>query len=803
MHIPDKILKWISTKNWTLYEHQIKMFANSECSAQLLIAPTGSGKTLAGFLPTIADLYLNPSPTLHTLYISPLKALASDIKRNLEAPINELKLSITVEDRTGDTKQSLKKKQRVIPPNILLTTPESLALLMSYPEAPRIFSTLKRIVVDEIHAITESKRGDQLFLALSNIRKYCQNVKIIGLSATVNDPSLIAGWLTPECDCDIIFADSGRDPDVSILETSEPPPWAGSGGLYSIPEVINEVEKHKTTLIFHNTRAQAEIFFHNLWLANSENLPIAIHHGSLDKNQRKQVEASMVRGDLQAVVCTGSLDLGIDWGSVDLVIQIGAPRQVKRLVQRIGRANHSHSGVSKALIVPANRLEVLECFMALEAIYENKLDSELQTSIPLDVICQHLLLVACAGPFKPVDIFNEIRSITKYKNLTRVEFDKCLDFCITGGYALKKYEQWHRLVETSDGYVKLRDPRIANRLRMNAGTIQDSDTLKVKYKSKHGKSKGSSIGEVEEAFAISLTPGDTFLIGGKIVKFESLREMIVEVSRKPAKKPKIAVFSGTKFATSTLLCDRILKTLEEKSWENLPDYLCRWLKQQASYSKLPQSNSLLIETFPRNNLHYICVYGFAGRNAQQTLGLLLTKRMEEMGLNPLGFVANDYTTLVWGLTKVVDPTKLVGGENILRGLDLWLSNNAVMKRTFRSVATIAGLIERNLPGVKKSGRQATFSSDILYDTLLRYDPNHLLLQATKKEAMQGLVDFARIENMLEKTKNHITHVDLKRVSPFSAPLLLEAGRIPIHGSAIELMLDTEINSLIADAGLEY
>lgn len=803
MHIPDKILRWISTKNWTLYDHQIKMFANSEYSAQLLIAPTGSGKTLAGFLPTIADLYLNPSPTLHTLYISPLKALASDIKRNLEAPINELKLSITVEDRTGDTKQSLKKKQRVVPPNILLTTPESLALLMSYPEAARIFSNLKRIVVDELHAITESKRGDQLFLAISNIRKYCRNVKIIGLSATVNDPSLIAGWLAPEYDCDIILSDPGLDPDVSILKTSEPPPWAGSGGLYSIPEVINEIEKHKTTLIFHNTRAQAEIFFHNLWLANSKNLPIAIHHGSLDKDQRKQVEAAMVKGDLRAVVCTGSLDLGIDWGSVDLVIQIGAPRQVKRLVQRIGRANHSHSGVSKALIVPANRLEVLECFMALEAIYENKLDSELQTPIPLDVICQHLLLVACAGPFKPIDIFNEIRSISKYKNLTRVEFDKCLDFCITGGYALKKYEQWHRLMETSDGYVKLRDPRIANRLRMNAGTIQDNDTLKVKYKSKHGKSKGLSIGEVEEAFAISLTPGDTFLIGGKIVKFESLREMIVEVSRKPGKKPKIAVFSGTKFATSTLLCDRILKTLEEKRWENLPDYLCRWLKQQETYSKLPQSNSLLIETFPRNNLHYICVYGFAGRNAQQTLGLLLTKRMEEMGLNPLGFVANDYTTLVWGLTKVVDPTKLVGGENILKGLDLWLSNNAVMKRTFRSVATIAGLIERNLAGVKKSGRQATFSSDILYDTLLRYDPNHLLLQATKKEAMQGLVDFARIENMLEKTKSHVTHVDLKRVSPFSAPLLLEAGRIPIHGSAIELMLDTEINSLIADAGLEY
>ena len=594
MHIPDKISKWIRAKNWTLHEHQIRMFKSSECSSQLLIAPTGSGKTLAGFLPTIADLYLNPSQKLHTLYISPLKALASDIKRNLETPIKELELKISVEDRTGDTKQSIKKKQRVIPPNILLTTPESLALLMSYPEAPSIFSSLKRIIVDEIHAITESKRGDQLFLAISNIRKYCLDAKIIGLSATVNDPSIIAGWLAPANDCDIILSDPGLVPEISILKTSEPPPWAGAGGLYSIPEIITEIETHKTTLIFHNTRAQAEIFFHNLWLANSKNLPIAIHHGSLDKEQRNQVETAMVRGELRAVVCTGSLDLGIDWGSVDLVIQIGAPRQVKRLIQRIGRANHSRSGASKGLIVPANRLEVLECFMALDAIYENKLDSELQTQIPLDVICQHLLLVACAGPFLPVDVFNEIITLAKYKNLSREDFDQCLDFCISGGYALKKYNQWHRLIQTSDGSVKLRDPRIANRLRMNAGTIQDSDTLKVRYKSKRGKSNGSTIGEVEEAFAVSLTPGDTFLIGGKIVKFESLREMVVEVSPRPEKKPKIAVFSGTKFSTSTLLCDRILRTLEEKRWDNLPEYLCRWLEHQASFSKLPQSNSVLI-----------------------------------------------------------------------------------------------------------------------------------------------------------------------------------------------------------------
>ena len=664
MHIPDKISKWIRAKNWTLHEHQIRMFKSSECSSQLLIAPTGSGKTLAGFLPTIADLYLNPSQKLHTLYISPLKALASDIKRNLETPIKELELKISVEDRTGDTKQSIKKKQRVIPPNILLTTPESLALLMSYPEAPSIFSSLKRIIVDEIHAITESKRGDQLFLAISNIRKYCLDAKIIGLSATVNDPSLIAGWLAPTNDCDIILSDPGLVPEISILATSEPPPWAGAGGLYSIPEIITEIETHKTTLIFHNTRAQAEIFFHNLWLANSKNLPIAIHHGSLDKEQRNHVETAMVRGELRAVVCTGSLDLGIDWGSVDLVIQIGAPRQVKRLIQRIGRANHSRSGASKGLIVPANRLEVLECFMALDAIYENKLDSELQTQIPLDVICQHLLLVACAGPFMPLDIFNEIRTIEKYKNFNREDFDQCLDFCISGGYALKKYNQWHRLIQTSNGAVKLRDPRIANRLRMNAGTIQDSDTLKVRYKSKRGKSKGSTIGEVEEAFAVSLTPGDTFLIGGRIVKFESLREMVVEVSPRPEKKPKIAVFSGTKFSTSTLLCDRILRTLEEKRWDNLPEYLCRWLEHQASFSELPQSNSVLIETFPRNKLNYTCVYGFAGRNAQQTLGLLLTKRMEELGLNPVGFVANDYTTLVWGLTKVVEPNKLLQGDNI-------------------------------------------------------------------------------------------------------------------------------------------
>ncbi|MGI3163297.1 ligase-associated DNA damage response DEXH box helicase [Pseudooceanicola sp. 200-1SW] len=797
MTLPPRFRDWFAARGWQIHPHQRDMLARKDDPALLLIAPTGGGKTLAGFLPTLVELAEGGHDGLHTLYISPLKALAADIRRNLQTPVAEMGLPIRIEDRTGDTSYTVKRRQRADPPHILLTTPESLALMTSYEDAPRIFAGLKRVVVDEIHALAESKRGDQLMLALARLDRLCPGLRRVGLSATVEDPPALARFLARHPDpCAILQADPGPAPDIRMLQVDTPPPWSGGGGAYAIPEVLDQIRQHRITLIFHNTRAQAEIFFHNLWMANEEGLPIGIHHGSLDRQQRERVEKAMVQGRLRAVVCTGSLDLGIDWGDVDLVIQVGAPKNVKRLVQRIGRANHRYNAPSKALLVPANRFEVVECVAALEAVRENDLDGDPRGPGPRDVLCQQILIAACAGPIDADALYAEVTSAGPYAALSREGFDACLDFVATGGYALRGYDQWQRLKQRPDGQWQLRDPRAAQLIRMNIGTIQDSDTLKVRMK----RGGGRALGEVEEGFAASLTPGDTFLIGGRIVRYEGLRDMTVEVSRDPGRKPKVAVFSGTKFATSTQLSRRILRLFQQDSWPELPGPTADWLDLQRQVSRLPEPGRLLVESFPHDGRQHLVTYGFAGRNAMQTLGLLLTKRMEEMGLAPLGFVATDYATLIWGLEDVTDPTPLFDARALRDGLEGWLAGNAVMKRTFRASATIAGLINRQTPSARKSGRQTTFSSDILYDTLHRYDPDHLLMRITREEAMRGLVDFGRIEEMLGRISG-IDHLRLDRVTPLAAPLLLEVGKVPVEGEGRARLEEEEARRLMQAAGL--
>ncbi|MEM9755707.1 MAG: ligase-associated DNA damage response DEXH box helicase [Pseudomonadota bacterium] len=798
--LPSQITGWFGARGWSIHPHQRAMLDRAGDPCTLLIAPTGGGKTMAGFLPTLAELARCDRPGLHTLYVSPLKALAADIKRNLTGPIAEMGLAIRVEDRTGDTSSARKRRQRADPPHILLTTPESLALMISYEDAERTFAGLQRIVVDEIHALSESKRGDQLMLALSRLSTLAPGLRRVGLSATVEDPPAIARILARHPDpCDILQADPGPDPDIGMLTAAEPPPWAGGGGKYAVTAVLEEVKRHNTTLIFHNTRAQAEIFFHELWLHNEDDIPIGIHHGALAREQRERVEAAMVQGDLRAIVCTGSLDLGIDWGDVDLVIQVGAPKNVKRLVQRIGRANHRYNAPSKALLVPANRFEVVECLAALDAVKAHDLDGDPRASGPLDVLCQHILVCACAGPFTADALYAEITTAGAYAALARDTFDRCLDFCATGGYALRAYDRWQRLVE-ADGHWRLRDPRATANIRMNVGTIVDADKLQVRMRHSRG---GAPLGEVEEYFAATLRKGDTFLMGGQIVRYEGMREMTVEVSKTPWEKPKIATFMGTKFATSTQLSDRILAMFRQDDWPELPRHTADWLALQRRVSRLPERDRLLVESFPHDGREHVCAYGFAGRNAQQTLGLLLTERMEKMGLEPLGFVTTDYATLVWGLQPLTEAAPLFERANLIEALETWLADNQVMKRTFKASALIAGLIERNQPrGQRKTGRQATFSTDILYDTLRKYDPDHLMLHITRQEAMRGLVDFGRIEEMLSRIDDRIDHVVLDRVTPLAAPLFLEAGRIPVKGLAERRLLEEEAARLMAIAGLD-
>ncbi|WP_406721037.1 ligase-associated DNA damage response DEXH box helicase [Thioclava litoralis] len=791
--LPPKLQRWFTDQGWVPHPHQLEMLRQP--GDTLLIAPTGGGKTLAGFLPSLADLLKGTEGGLHTLYVSPLKALSADIARALTAPVTGLGLQIRIEDRTGDTKATTRRRQRVDPPDILLTTPESLALLLSYPEAPKIFAGVKRVILDEIHALAESRRGDQLMLGLARLRVLSPALTVTGLSATVEDPEGLARFMGG---AHILQADPGPPPDIAMLATTDPPPWSGGGGRYAVRDVMAAIREARLTLVFLNTRAQAELFFQALWEVNDTNEPIGLHHGSLAREARQKVEAAMVAGRLRAVVCTGSLDLGLDWGDVDLVIQVGAPKNVKRLVQRIGRANHRYDTPSRARIVAANRFEEIECAAALEAVRAHDLDGDPRGPGPLDVLCQHILLTACAGPFSAEALYTEIQRAGPYTGLSQEDFDACLDYCATGGYALRAYDRWQRLMQRQ-GVWQLRDPRAARDLRMNIGTIVDSETLKVRMKARRG---GAPLGEVEEAFAATLSPGDTFLIGGQVVRYEGLHDLVVEVSPARGRDPKIAVYSGTKLATSTQLSHRVEALIADPArWQALPPHCRDWLDRQGRLSGLPQPRVLLVETFPRKDRHYTCIYGFAGRNAHQTLGLLVTKRMEDLGLGPLGFTATDYAVLIWSVDPVHHPASLLEPAGLRMGFADWLGQNAVMKRAFRTVATIAGLIQRTLPGGRRSGKQAVFSSDILYDTLRRHDPQHLMLRMTQDEAQRGLVDFGRIEDMLQ-AHERIAYHPLAHVSPLAAPLLLEAGRVAIRGGSGEMrLMEQEAERLMKEAGL--
>lgn len=789
--LPARFQAWFAARGWAPHPHQLALLAAGDDT--LLIAPTGGGKTLAGFLPTLVALERG-GEGLHTLYLSPLKALAADIARNLAVPVAEMGLPIRIEDRTGDTSAAKRARQRVDPPHILLTTPESLALMLSYPEAPRIFGGLRRVVVDEIHALAESKRGDQTMLGLARLRRLAPGLTVTGLSATVADPEGLAAYMGG---ARVLRADPGPAPDIALLPTSAPAPWAGGNAHYAVPDVMAAVRAARMVLIFVNTRAQAELFFQALWEANPDNLPIGLHHGSLAREARQRVERAMAEGALRAVVCTGSLDLGIDWGDVDLVLQVGAPKLVTRLVQRIGRSNHRYDAPSRARLVPANRFEVIESVVALAAVEAGALDGGPRGPGPLDVLCQHILLAACAGPFEAGALFEEFRGAGPYRDLTRTDFDACLDFCATGGYALRAYDRWQRLM-LRDGLWHLRDPRAARLIRMNIGTIADSETLKVRMARARG---GAPLGEVEESFAASLEPGDTFLIGGRVVAFERLREMVVEVQAAPARQPRIAVFTGVKMASSLQVSHGVQALIGDPArWSLLPPDLCDWLETQRRLSVLPRPGVLACETFPRGERWHFTLYGFAGRNAHQTLGLLLTRQMEAMGLGPLGFVPTDYALMIWSMDPVTDAAALLDAEALRHGLTGWLAGNSLIRRSFRNVATIAGLMPRNLPGQRRSGRQATFSSDIIHDTLRRHDPDHLLLRITRDEARRGLVDYDRIEAML-RDNPVIDHATAPHVTPLSAPLLLEIGKVSVEGEGREREMAREAEKLMREAGL--
>ncbi len=795
--LPDYLADWFAGRGWAPHGHQLELLdAAAAGQSALLIAPTGGGKTLAGFLPSIIEnAAAGPagSDSLHTLYISPLKALAVDIARNLEAPIAEMGLDIRLETRTGDTPPGKRRRQRLKPPQMLLTTPEQLALMLAYRDSARFFRELRCLIVDELHALAGSKRGDLLALGLARLRRLAPGLRATGLSATVAEPDRLARYLAPT-GTRLVFGRAGARPTVTILQSEARLPWSGHTTRYAMPDVLNAIRNATTALVFVNTRSQAELTFQELWRLNDDNLAIALHHGSLDVGQRRKVEAAMVQSRLRAVVCTSTLDLGVDWGAVDLVIQLGAPKGVARTLQRIGRANHRLDQPSRALLVPSNRFEVMECLAAVEAIGEGVLDGEDPPPGGLDVLAQHVLGMACAEPFDADAFYAEVTSAEPYRGLDRATFDKVVDFVATGGYALRRYERYHRLRRTADGLWSVANPTVARQYRLNVGTIVAAPMLRVRL------GRGRVLGEIEESFIDQLVPGDTFAFAGEVLRFVAIREMTAVVSRAADDNPRVPTYAGGKFPLSTFLAERVRRILARPGdHPDLPAQVTDWLAIQRWRSLLPRADQLLVESFPRGGKHYLVAYPFEGRLAHQTLGMLMTRRMERFGHRPLGFVASEYALAAWSLSEPDRIEALFDEDMLGDDLEGWLGQSSLMKRTFRNVAVIAGLIERRYPGREKTGRQVTFSSDLIYDVLLAHEPDHLLLQATWADAARGLLDVRRLGDMLGRVKGRIAHRRLERISPLAVPVMLEIGREPIGQAALEDLLGESADQLIEEA----
>jgi ATP-dependent Lhr-like helicase len=806
--LPPRFAAWFEDRGWSPRAHQLAMVEKGRQGRHaLLIAPTGGGKTLAGFLPSLIDLAERPlrnaGSSLHTLYLSPLKALAVDIERNLMAPISEMGLPIKAESRTGDTGLSRRQRQRVKPPDMLLTTPEQLALFCAWEGARRYFEDLECVIVDEVHAVWPSKRGDLLSLGLARLQEFAPRLRRVGLSATVDDPDVIRRWLSPtrEDAVDLVRGAPGAAPVVDVLLSEGQVPWAGHTAHHAMPEVYEAIRRARIALVFVNTRFQAEFAFQELWRLNDDNLPIALHHGSLSSEQRRKVEAAMARGALRAVVCTSTLDLGIDWGDVDLVIQLASPKGASRMVQRIGRANHRLDEASHALFVPANRFEMLECQAAREAIAENALDAEPEHAGALDVLAQHIMGCACSEPFDLLRLYDEVCSAGPYRDLAWEDFEAVIDFVSTGGYALKSYDRYKRIVKGLDGLWRVRNDETALRHRMNVGAIVSPAMLSVRMVTRRSM-PGRKLGEVEEGYLEVLEPGDTFVFGGLVLQLVGVGGMDVLVRPGGDKPPKMPSWGGSKFALSTFLAKKVRRLMSDGGrWDVLPDDTREWLEIQRDKSAIPAEDEMLLETFPHAKRNFMVAYPFEGRLAHTTLAMLLTRRLERAGVGPLGFVCNDYAVAIWSLHPMrgLDMADLFAEDMLGDDLESWLLESYMMKSAFKTCALISGLVERRFRRDQKTGRQITFSTDLVYDVLRRHQPDHLLLRCARADAARGLVDVQRLGELLARIKGRIRHAKLEHLSPFSVPMILEIGSQPSPGAAREMMLIEAAETLIAEA----
>lgn len=798
-------INWFARRGWKPFGFQREVWqAYLDGESGLIHAPTGTGKTYSVWMGPLLEYVIegtsaanNPVP-LRVLWITPLRALAADTAESLQVPLLELDLPWIVETRTGDTSSKVRSRQQKRLPSALVTTPESLSVLLARNNAPNLFKDVRLVVLDEWHELMSSKRGVQTELALARLRRWHPDLRVWGLSATMGNLDQALQTLLGVADFDTGEVPEGRlvQGDVSkkvtvdsiIPETMERFPWAGHLGLKLLPQVIDGIEAARSSLVFTNTRAQTEQWYQEILNARPDWAGlIALHHSALDREVRDWVEASLKAGNLKAVVCTSSLDLGVDFTPVERVFQIGSPKGVARLLQRAGRSGHQPGVESRATCVPTHAFELVEVSAVKAAAERGEVEARMPLFNPLDVLVQHLVTVALGGGFESNDLLREVRTSYAYQSLSREEWDWALDFVTRGGTALNAYDQYHRVTQDDAGRYIVTDKRIAQTHRMSIGTITSDSSLKVRYMN------GKNLGHIEESFISRLNKGDKFTMAGKILEYQHVRDMTAYVKRSKSKKGVIPRWAGGRLPLSDQLTDRIRQRLDDARRGLYQDAEMQAVRpimeQQAAWSIIPAPDELLIERVNTRDGHHLFFYPFEGRLVHEGLVTLTAYRLSQLMPNTFTMASNDYGFEL--LSPEPAPIEaaleagLLSSDNLLDDIVASMNASEMAKRQFREIARVSGLVYPNFPGGRRNAKQLQTSASLIYEVLVNYDADNLLLWQAQREVLDKQLEQTRLARTLKKIDaGHIRLTDPPKPTPFAFPLLVSRWRATISSERL-------------------
>ncbi len=777
----EGLMAWFASKGWKPWDYQLKAweaFRNGESG--LIHLPTGSGKTLSAYGGPFSRMMETPQQGVYLLYITPLRAVARDIEKALLEPLEALKLPLTVQSRTGDTSAAVRNRQQKRLPNILITTPESLNLLLTRQDAASQLGSVQCVIVDEWHELLGSKRGTQMELALSRLRRFSPRLQVWGVTATLPNLAEAAEVLVgPGKPYSIIQGDIQRPVILQSLipQNMDTFPWAGHLGLTMLKQVIDEIDFESSTLIFTNTRSQTERWYQALIDARPDWIgQVALHHSSLDKRNRRWVEAGLKEGYLKVVVCTSSLDLGVDFSPVSQVIQVGSPKGVNRLIQRAGRSSHQPGKPCRILCVPTHAFELLEYEAVRHAITQGHLEARRPLKQPLDVLVQHMMTCALGGGFTAKDLYEEVKGVYSYAQLSWETFLWALDLLVTGGRTLYAYPDYHRLQE-EEGHFRVISTRLARLHRLNVGTILGDSAMEVRFL------KGGRLGTIEESFLTKLHPGDVFLFSGRLLELVSIRETTayVKLSKKPAKH--VPAWQGGRLAWTPILSRYVRRELDAYAHarqDTSPEHqaMAVILQKQAQLSAVPRQDELLIELFESRDGSHLFVFPFDGIQVHEGMAALLALRLSQQQRATFSIMCNDYCFSLF----VDEAFPLEGGlspelfspENLERDLVESCNVAELAKRHFREVARVSGMVFTSYPGRHKSMRQIQTSTSLLYDVFRKYDPENLLLMQATHEMFDRYLDQQRLAQALTRlSQSRLVVQNVKRPTPLAFPLFVD------------------------------